>query len=124
MLDLLKENFGTQNKHFLIRHNSEFDSELDDEEDGNEENRSKSGGKSTTGDSDSSDLDLVNGDSDSVTNSSSSNSPRSMRLNDMTITVKDASGPLTRQLFETIKSMTASRTTVNPSPLFGQICKK
>lgn len=133
LLDLLKENFGTQSKHFLIRHNSEFDSELDDDGDEsscavNESSRSASVSKVVAaGDSDSSsDVDLVSGDSSVTTTAtkSSAQSPRSMRLSDLHITVKEASGPLTRQLFETIKSMTTSRTTVNPSPLFGQICKK
>lgn len=55
---------------------------------------------------------------------------RSMRLNELTILLKEQSGAssassfLGKQLADLLKNMNNSASTVNPSVLFGSVCKK
>ena len=65
--------------------------------------------------------------SDSLTSSqksSDSQTHRSIRLKELNIVLTETPGPLTRSLYELIKLMNTTNSTVNPSSFHSAFCKK
>lgn len=108
---MLAENLITENKKLTIQHNSDYDSELTDNE---EDDFNKKHEKNYSDDEEDSE--------DSGEDKKSSH--RSIRVEDLDIILKESPGIMGRQLGDTIKNMVSSRTVVNPSNLFGLICKR
>lgn len=132
----------------IIKHNDDYDSELTDfEEDSNsclKSSEVKSGNRdeaeneenacNSNFNSDNRQMDFNNNSnsisksrSNSVASSQNSNDSqthRSIRLKDLNIVLTEAPGPLTRSLYELIKSMNTAGSTVNPSSFHSAFCKK
>ena len=110
---MITENLTTENKKLLIKHNYEYDSDLTDNEieDIDKTKKAHYGKHDSSEDS----------DDDS---SKKKKTHRSIKVDELDVILKETPGILGKQLGDTIKNMISSRTVVNPSNLFGLICKR
>ena len=140
---MLNENLKTLNLQLVVKHNDDFDSELTDFEEeaelgkassikiSNNNNNTNQKNKNITISSIKLDDDSDSDDTKSDFNNNSDHkkpakqeSHRSIRLNELNLVLKEPPGSLTKTLFDVIKSMTSSSSTVNPNSLFSAVCKK
>ena len=128
--ELLREYSNSQEKQFVLKHNDDYDSELTDfDEDETTPNGKKDTPKPDHSEESSNEIELISAKNDNE-NKTNGKVHRSMRLNDLTILLKEQSGAtpnnsfLGKQLADLLKNMNNSAGTVNPSVLFGSVCKK
>lgn len=124
--NLIIDNSNTLNQKFTIEHNSDYDSDLTDheEDDNNKKTISNKKNDFTRNiDSDDDDDSRDGNECDDVEKEKTTHH-RSMRVNRIDLVLKESPGLLSKQLGEVIKSLTSSRSVVNPSSFFGSICKK
>ena len=136
-------NLKTHNLQLVVKHNDDFDSELTDFEEeaelakvssikiSNNNNNTNQKNKNITissikvdDDSDSEDTKSDFNNNSDHKKSAKQEAHRSIRLNELNLVLKEPPGSLTKTLFDVIKSMTSSSSTVNPNSLFSAVCKK
>ena len=133
--ELLADALKTQNSQFKIKHNDDYDSELTDYEEIDTKQNNKCKSKKETLSSSENDDEVEEDDDDDDNNqvNASNNKKitkqhvyhRSIRVDELNLTLKEPNGVLTSHLLNTIRSITnPTNAIVNPSLLFGSLCKK
>ncbi|RMZ96213.1 ubiquitin carboxyl-terminal hydrolase 45 [Brachionus plicatilis] len=109
LADLLNENLKSIDSIYTIKHNDDFDSELSDHED-----------PESALDLKVSSLSL----SDDENESKKNQDQKSIKVEELNLTLKESPGHLTRHLLDIIQKMNESKSCLNPSSLFASVCKK
>ena len=95
----------------MIKHSDDYDSEVTDQEELDESDMNKS-------DKDQEQDDFRN------KKKQSNRVHRSINVKELNVTLKEPPGALGRQLGDLLKTMSSTNAVVNPSTLFGLVCKK
>ena len=123
--ELIEGNLSTENRNLLISHESDYDSDLTDTEEIIEANNSnfKKSNQNVVIPNYIDDSSGVS-DDDRSRDDEEEKSHRSIPVENLRVVLKEPPGLLNIQLGDVIKNMTASRKVINPSTLFGLLCKK
>jgi len=143
--ELLGDNLKSENVPFFVEHHDDYDSELTDHEEVNSESETKKDKRRANNvtlqnhiklddESDEQDREEEIKEKKKKLKSKSAKSlkenelptvyHRSLRLDSLSLVLKESPGPMTKHLFETIKNMTNTKGVVNPMSLFFTLAKK
>ena len=109
--ELITENQATHNKQLVIKHLDDYDSEVTDQEESDESDLKKN---------------QNNDEQEDFRNKKKQPNRvhRSINVKELNVTLKEPPGALGRQLEDLLKTMSSTNSVVNPSALFGLVCKK
>ena len=131
---MLRDNQSTLEGDHLIKHNDDYDSELTEHEESEDEKEEKpmesKPNKNITKEnyiSDSgneSEDELINKKNKIMAKKAENIYHRSIRVDEVKLSLKESPGALGRELNELIRKMTSSWSVVNPSAVFSIVCKR
>lgn len=143
--ELLGNNLKSENVSYLVEHHDDYDSEVTDHEETESVSRGKIDNRKNnnvtvqnhfklddeSGEQDQDDEDedkkkklKIKGAKSAKENKEPVVYHRSLRLDPLSLVLKESPGPMTKHLYETIKNMTHTKGVVNPMSLFSTLAKK